>query len=122
MAGMKPPGTPRANTGEPATIPKMRAWHVAAILVVFLIFFYFWAYIWMAEKTYYCTPEWRTGEKYFRVERLYTEMWKHTFFAPAAWIESRVRGMQVLLVRDDPEIPSPFFPDNRNVRSREPPS
>jgi hypothetical protein len=118
---MKPLGTSRANSSEPAAIPKMRAWHVAAILVAFLIFFYFWAYVWMAEKTYYCEPVWRIpGKRYFRVERLYTEMWKHTFFAPAAWIESRVRGMQVHLVRDDPEIPSPFPPDNYNVDRREP--
>ena len=121
MAGMKPLGSSRADTSEPATIPKMRAWHVAAILVAFLIFFYFWAYVWMAEKTYYCYPVVRNDDlSPFRVERIFSEEWKRTFFAPAARVESVVRKMHVNLLRYDPEVPSPERPDDRFVSRREP--
>ena len=60
-------------------------------IVLAMLGAYVGAYLGLCEMTY----EWTDSEEGFYVERLYEYDWARTVFAPAAWMEGKIRGHNV---------------------------
>jgi hypothetical protein len=69
------------------------------VVVLLIIGGYVGAYLGMGGRSDWRTPSGVIGT----IERTYTSKWALTAFAPAAWAETKLRGVQVQAVYVSPE-------------------